>query len=197
MTGADRPVLLLATGNAGKVREVQVLLPHVEVLSLKDRPLDMPEETGTTFEANAVLKAEHASRALGIPVLADDSGLSVDALAGSPGVRSARYAPGTDEDRYLALLAALEGVENRAARFECAMAFAVPGRETLRTHGRCEGKTAKSPRGTGGFGYDPVFELLDGRSMADLSREEKNTVSHRGDALRQMLSHLETYLRPS
>lgn len=183
--------LVLATRNAGKTREVRALLAGVEVLTLDDRPIEMPEETGETFEENAILKAEHASWVLGLPVLADDSGLEVDALGGAPGVRSARYAEGTDEDRYRKLLAALEPAEDRSARFVCVMALARPGAATIVTRGTCEGTIARAPRGDGGFGYDPVF-LVDGaRTMAELSQAEKNAISHRGAALRAMATHLE------
>lgn len=183
--------LFFATGNAGKAREIRSLLPGVEVLTLAERPLAMPEETGETFEANAVLKAEAAATTLGIPAIADDSGLEVDALGGAPGVRSARYAPGTDADRYRALLSALDGRADRAARFVCAMALARPGHRTITVRGTCEGRIGEAPRGEGGFGYDPVFVLEDGRTMAELSREEKNARSHRGAALAALRPHLE------
>ncbi len=184
------PTLLLATGNRNKGVEVQALLgPGVRVETLADHPgLELPPETGETFAANAILKAEAACAALGVPALADDSGLIVDALGGAPGVRSARYADGTDEDRWRKLLGALEDVADaeRTARFACAMAFAVPGAETVVTEGLCEGRIARAPRGAGGFGYDPIFVLPDGRHMAELDREAKGAVSHRGAALRAL-----------
>jgi XTP/dITP diphosphohydrolase len=189
--------LVLATGNPGKAREVKALLPAVEVLTLADRPVEMPEETGETFEANARLKAEHAADVLGVPALADDSGLEVDALGGRPGVHSARYAPGTDEDRYRKLLDELEGEPARSARFVCVMALAAPGRETVLSRGTCEGTIALEPFGDGGFGYDPVFVVGgEDRTMANLTPEEKNERSHRGAALRAMAPHLEALFAP-
>lgn len=186
--------LVVATGNEGKAVEIRAGLEGVTVETLKAHPdIEMPEETGETFEANAILKAEHVCRVLGVPALADDSGLVVDALDGAPGVRSARYAPGTDEDRYVKLLGALEGVpaEKRTCRFVCAMAFAVPGQETIVTRGTSEGSIRTAPQGTSGFGYDPVFGVAgDTRTMAELTIAEKNAISHRGRALAQMRPNL-------
>ncbi len=185
--------LVVATSNEGKVVEIRAALPDdVQVETLKDHPsIAMPEETGETFAANASLKAEHVAKVLGVPALADDSGLVVDALDGAPGVRSARYAPGTDRDRYLHLLRNLEGVQERAARFVCAIAFAIPGAPTHVEEGKCEGTIGGEPVGDGGFGYDPVFVVDDGRTMAQLSVAEKNARSHRGRALAKMRPHLE------
>lgn len=184
--------LVVATTNEGKVVELRAGLIGVTVETLKDHPsIVMPEETGDTFEANARLKAEHVARVLGVPALADDSGLVVDALGGAPGVRSARYVDGSDRDRYLALLANLEGVEARSCRFVCAMALAVPGSATRVEAGACEGQIGRAPRGEGGFGYDPVFVVEDGRTMAELSVAEKNGRSHRGRALAKMRPHLD------
>lgn len=183
--------LVLATGNPGKAREVRALLPEVTVQTLADHPsIEMPPEVAETFEGNAVAKAAHVAEVLGVPVLADDSGLEVDALDGAPGVRSARYAEGTDEDRYVKLLGAMAEVPDaaRTARFRCAMAFVVPGGETTIEQGACEGRIGRRARGDGGFGYDPVFvvgseDLEAGRTMAELSSDEKNAISHRGRAL--------------
>ena len=186
----SRPSLFLATGNPGKAREVRALLPNVQVLTLAERPLPMPEETGVTFEENAVLKAEFAAARLGMPALADDSGLEVDALGGAPGVRSARYAEGTDADRWRKLLAALGESEDRSARFVCALALARPNQAPRVVRGTCEGRIAAAPDGEGGFGYDPIFEVEPGRTMARLSPEEKNRRSHRGAALRALLPEL-------
>lgn len=182
--------LLLATGNQGKAREIRALLPGWEVLTLAERPVDMPEEVGESFEAIAIAKAEAAAAAHGLLTLADDSGLEVDALGGAPGVRSARYAPGSDADRNRALLAALEGETDRRARFVCALAWVAPGRAPEAVRGTCEGHIAVEPIGEGGFGYDPVFMLEDGRTMAMLSAEEKNARSHRSAALRAALPRL-------
>jgi len=129
-------------------------------------------------------------------VLADDSGLAVDALGGAPGVRSARYAPGSDADRIAKLLAALAAVpdERRTARFVCAMVLAAPGADPIAREGTCEGRIGRDPRGDRGFGYDPVFVLADGRTMAELELAEKNRVSHRGRALEAMLPDLRELL---
>lgn len=193
----NKPVLVLATGNPGKAVEVQALLPNVHVETLADHPeVVMPPEDAETFAGNARIKAEHVCRALGVAALADDSGLEVDALGGAPGVRSARYAEGTDRDRYEKLLSALEGVPDalRGARFRCAMAFARPGDLTAETEGTCLGRIARAPAGEGGFGYDPVFLVAGGaRTMAELSREQKNAVSHRANALSAMRPLLEAH----
>ncbi len=196
--------LLIATRNRGKLREYRRLLEGLplELVTLDDVDVDLDvEETGETFEANARLKAEAYARASGLPTLADDSGLEVDALGGAPGVRSARYgAPEarSDEDRYRLLLRRLEGVpeEARTARFVCVVAFADPRAGVLRTaRGTCEGRIARAPRGRHGFGYDPVFLLPDGRTMAELSPEEKNRISHRARALEALRPWLEGWVR--
>lgn len=184
--------LVVATQNEGKAVELRAALTGVEVQTLADHPsIVMPEETGETFEANASAKAEHVAKVLGVPALADDSGLVVDALDGAPGVRSARYAPGSDRDRYEKLLAAMTGIEDRAARFVCAMALAIPGAPTMVVRATSEGRIGFAPRGEGGFGYDPVFEVEgDDRTMAQLTVAEKNALSHRGRALAKMRPHL-------
>jgi XTP/dITP diphosphohydrolase len=160
----------------------------VRVLSLADLGLPSPEETGTSYAENARLKAVAASSASGFLALADDSGLSVDALAGAPGVRSARFGgePSSDERNRHALLAALSGVEpaRRSARFVCALALARAGRIVAETEGTSEGSIAAEPKGDRGFGYDPVFVLPDGRRMAELDPIQKNQVSHRAQAMR-------------
>nr|WP_253264079.1 XTP/dITP diphosphatase [Geobacillus sp. DSP4a] len=164
----------------------------IDVKSLLDFP-DVPdvEETGSTFAENARLKAEAISRRFGCPVIADDSGLVVDALGGRPGVYSARYAGEDKNDaRNIAkLLHELEGVpmEQRTARFHCALAVAIPGRPTAVVEAACEGYIAEAPRGEGGFGYDPVFYLPEkGKTMAELTPEEKNEISHRAKALAKL-----------
>lgn len=188
------PVLVVATKNAGKAVEIQAALPGLEIRTLADHPeLEMPPETGETFEANAAAKALYVAQQLGCPALADDSGLVVDALGGAPGVRSARYAEGSDSDRVKKLLLALEGVpdDQRTARFASAVAFARPGEPVELALGFTEGRIGRQPRGEGGFGYDPVFITEDGRrTMAELTLEEKNAISHRGRALRAILPHL-------
>ncbi len=182
--------LWLATQNRGKVRELQALLPNLDIRSI-DPDLELPDETGETFTENARIKAEFVAESLGEPSLADDSGLCVDELGGAPGVRSARFAPGSDADRCAALLAALGSAEDRRAHFTCALALARPGRPTVFASGRCDGRIALEPSGTGGFGYDPIF-VPDGetRTMAELSSAEKNARSHRAAALAVMLHHL-------
>lgn len=190
-----RPVLLLATTNAGKRREFARLLPPiVTLLSLADLPVAMPNECGTSFAATAAAKALAAADQTGLLVLADDSGLEVDALNGAPGVRSARYAgePASDARNREALLAALAGVPSpfRAARFQCAVAVARPGTIVATAVGSCEGEIADVPSGTLGFGYDPIFRLPDGRTMAELTADEKNGISHRAAAYTAVLPWL-------
>jgi XTP/dITP diphosphohydrolase len=157
----------------------------------------MPEETGTTFLANARLKARAALAATGRPSLADDSGLEVDALGGEPGVFSARYAgvsgPGADEANNAKLLTELAGIHgpNRRARFRCVLVLAAPGVPELVGQGAIEGFVLPALRGPGGFGYDPLFQPEgDERSLAEFAPEEKNRVSHRGQAARQLLALL-------
>jgi XTP/dITP diphosphohydrolase len=186
-----KPRLLFATTNPGKVKELRGLVGDaVEVVSLKDLPpIPEPVEDGETFEANAEKKARAYAEASGLPSLADDSGLCVDALGGRPGVHSARYAEGDDRARYQKLLGELEGLpeERRTASFQCALCLAMPGGEARIEVGRCEGRILTGPRGSHGFGYDPVFFIPAlGKTMAELTPEEKAGVSHRGQAFRRM-----------
>ena len=182
--------LLVATNNPGKIREYQNLLTglNVELCGLADLELtDEVDEIGQTFEANARLKATAYGRASGLLTLADDSGLEVEALGGAPGVYSARYAGkgATDADRYNKLLAALDGVpwEKRAARFRCVIALAWPDGRLETFDGQCEGVIAFEPKGTNGFGFDPVFYMPEhGGTMAELPEERKNQISHRARA---------------
>ncbi len=190
--------LVIATKNAGKVEEIRELLsdiPGLEVVSLLDLPPDaVPpiKETGKTFEENAYIKAYAVARATGLASLADDSGLEVDVLGGKPGVRSARFGGEgiSDEERNRKLLALLENVpfEKRTARFRCCMVLVVPPEfERYTVEGVCEGYIATEPRGKHGFGYDPIFYLPSlKKTMAELPREKKNEISHRGKALRAM-----------
>ncbi len=190
--------LIVATKNKGKVSEIGKILEGtgVELLSLSDLPdIVMPEETGATFEENALLKARAISTAAGIAALADDSGLEVDSLGGRPGVFSARYAgtDATDEENYIKLLGELEGVPEakRTARFRCAVAFVASNGTSAVFHGTLEGQIAQVPSGTGGFGYDPVFYIpSEGRTSAELSPEEKNRISHRAKALAGFKAYL-------
>lgn len=187
--------VIVATKNEGKVREFRALLEKygIRCKSLRDIELHHVtiEETGETFRENAFIKAETIKKALHAPVLADDSGLIVDALCGKPGVYSARYAgmDVTDEENNEKLLRELQDVPlpKRTARFVCAIAFVIPGKEPLFTEGICEGTIAKQIAGSGGFGYDPLF-IPQGydKTMAELGEAEKNKLSHRFHALKQL-----------
>ena len=180
--------LLVATHNPGKVREYRELLAQlpIEVTYLDAEGITQEvEETGETFAANAILKAQAYAATSGLWTWADDSGLEVDALDGAPGIYSSRYAgPGaTDADRYRKLLDALTGVawSQRTARFRCVVALATPDGQLQTAEGTCEGIIAFGPTGSNGFGYDPVFFLPDrGVTMAQLPAEVKNRISHRG-----------------
>ena len=191
---------VLASHNKKKMAEMRAILSElgVEILSQADVGVDIePEETGTTFEENALIKAEAIMQATGLPAIADDSGLVVDALNGEPGVYSARYGgEGLDDTgRWQLLLKNMEGKENRACRFVSVICCAFPDGSQLMTRGECHGVVAEGPRGEGGFGYDPVFWLPEkGKSMAELSPEEKNSISHRGNALRVFKEELEKKL---
>jgi len=182
--------LLVATNNPGKIREYDDLLAglRLDLCGLAEVGLDAEvEETGQTFAENALLKALAYGRASRLLTLADDSGLEVEALGGAPGVYSARYAGkgASDADRYRKLLAALEGGpwEKRAARFRCVIALAWPDGRIETFEGQCDGVIAFEPRGTNGFGFDPVFYMPEhGCTMAELPTEVKNRVSHRARA---------------
>ncbi|MEA3345820.1 MAG: XTP/dITP diphosphatase [Chloroflexota bacterium] len=182
--------LLIATRNRGKLREYEALLAGLELqlVDLTEMGISLEvEETGETFEENAVLKARAYAQASGLLTLADDSGLEVDALGGEPGVRTARYGGrgASDEDRYRLLLRRLEGVPKgeRGARFRCVIAIATPDGELHTAEGVCEGCIAFQPRGSHGFGYDPVFFVPEyGCTMAQLPPEVKNRISHRARA---------------
>lgn len=187
------PRLLLATSNPGKAREVREILAGTgwEVATPRDLGLAMaaPIETARSYAENAIAKAVAAARASGLPALADDSGIEVDALDGAPGPLSARFGGPTltDAERCALLLRRLEGVPTgrRGARFRAVVALALPGNRAVTREGVLEGRIALAPRGANGFGYDPVFELPDGRTAAELGAE-KQTVSHRARALAAM-----------
>ena len=193
--------ILIATGNPGKLREIQAVFADVPVAwcTLGDLPA-MPEavEDGATFEANADKKALHYASLSALWTLADDSGLVVDALGGAPGVRSARYSPsGRDPDNNRKLVAELAGVpqEQRTARFVCCVALARPGAVLARARGTFEGQVIDTPRGANGFGYDPHFWLPElERTSAELEPAHKNRISHRGNALRALLPQLRTLI---
>ena len=192
------PVLVVATGNPGKIEELAAVIAPAgyTVLGLNALSNDMPvEETGATFEANAKLKAESYSLRTPHLVLADDSGLEVDALGGAPGVLSARYGGLglTDAERCAYLLAALADTPDpqRTARFRCVLALAREGRTLEVFDGAVEGTILKAPRGGLGFGYDPIFfHAPSGKAFGELSRAEKDAVSHRGAALRKLMEVL-------
>ncbi len=192
---------VLATHNPGKLREMGEILKDfgIEVVSPRDLGLTVDvEETGTTFAENAMLKAKAICKAAGLPAIADDSGLCVDALGGAPGVYSARYGGEglDDKGRYMLLLSSLRGAPTRAAHFACAVACAFPNGDTLTAEGRCDGSIAYAPLGEGGFGYDPVFLLPGtGKTFGQLTQEEKSAVSHRGRALKDFAGKLEAYLK--
>jgi XTP/dITP diphosphohydrolase len=191
---------VLASNNKGKLREMREILGEagVSVLSQSEAGIQVePEETGTTFEENALIKARAACSAAGIPAIADDSGLAVDALGGAPGIYSARYGNcATDEERVELLLENMRGKEQRSARFVSCIAAVFPNGDELITCGECEGEITQSPAGENGFGYDPVFYMACfGRTLAEVSAEEKNGVSHRGKALRAMKTKLDEYFK--
>jgi XTP/dITP diphosphohydrolase len=186
--------LILATRNSHKVRELAPLLAPYELLPLPHE-IELPPETGTTFTANALIKARAAAGATGEPAVADDSGIEAVALGGAPGVWSARYAgeDATDEENLAKLLAEVPDAGDRRVAYVCVLAFVDPGGEERVVEGRCTGVLAHQPRGDGGFGYDPAFvpdDYPDERTMAELSREEKDAISHRGRAARALRGEL-------
>ena len=186
--------IVLASRNAHKLRELAELMgPYV----LEPLPADvqLPPETGTTFADNALIKARSAAAATGQPTVADDSGIEAAALGGAPGVWSARYAgeDATDQENLAKLLTEVPAEGDRRVTYVCALAYVEPGGRRELVHGRCEGTLALSPRGEGGFGYDPAFLPDDGpggRTMAELSPEEKDRISHRGRAARALVQRL-------
>jgi XTP/dITP diphosphohydrolase len=192
-----RAPLLFASTNSGKLRELRALAHGLTVLSPDDvSPLPLVAETENTLEDNARKKALAWARASSLVTLADDSGLFVDALGGRPGIHSARYAPGDDAARVARLLAELDGVAEpaRTASFRCALCLAAPSGQSVVETGSCQGIVTRVPRGTGGFGYDPVLLLPElGRTMAELSPTEKARVSHRARAFARMEPWFQAY----
>ncbi|MCJ7594014.1 MAG: XTP/dITP diphosphatase [Desulfobacterales bacterium] len=184
--------LVLATRNQGKILEFRELFSgfDVEIRGLMDfGPIPPVSEEGETFEENAYQKAFFTAKVLGLAALADDSGLVVEALGGAPGVRSARYAGegASDEANNRKLLEAMEGMDNRKAAFECVIALAVPRGPALIYEGRCEGEITREGLGANGFGYDPAFYYPPlKKTFAQISREEKNSISHRGRAMAEL-----------
>lgn len=188
--------LLIASNNQKKLKEIKEILSGFFLpVSLSEKGIvSEPEETGTTFEENALIKARAAALLSGFPSLADDSGLSVEALCGAPGVYSARYAgePTDDEKNNRLLLENMKGKTDRRAKFVSSVVLVLSSGQVLSAHGECEGIILEEGRGKNGFGYDPLFYLPEfGKTMAELSPEEKNAVSHRGRALRNLREKLE------
>ena len=189
--------IVVGSRNSGKIREIQAVLADFPycVTGLSDQTIPDAEETGTTFQENAILKAQYYCQHTGEYCLADDSGLEVDALDGAPGVYSARYAgeQASDEENNQKLLSALTGIpmQRRTARFRSVLALAGPDGSLMLAEGVCEGIVLFEARGTGGFGYDPLFLMPDQRkTLAEMTLAEKNLVSHRGNALRAFKQQL-------
>ena len=188
--------IVIASHNQGKIAEFRKMLAplEIEVCSAQDLSLPDVEETGTTFEENSRLKAETLAKLSGLPCLADDSGLCVDALSGRPGVYSARYAPNRDFDKGMDMLLAelkQSGFDNRSAHFSCVLALAIPGEETKVFEGRVDGKIALEKSGNKGFGYDPIF-IPDGfnKTFGHFEADEKARISHRGRELEKFMDYL-------
>ena len=183
--------VVLATGNAGKLVEMRAILAahQLDVIAQGELGIEPPVEDGASFVANALIKARHAAARSGLPAIADDSGLEVDALGGRPGIHSARYSgPAASEAGNNALLLAeLEGIpdEGRGARYRCAMVFVRNAADPLPVVAQAawEGRIGREPRGSGGFGFDPLFIVAGDHTVAELAADEKNRVSHRGQAL--------------
>lgn len=192
--------LVIATRNKGKTAEIRDLLKGfpVDIKNLDDfGPLPPLKEDGNTFDENAYQKASFAAKILGLPALADDSGLLVEALDGAPGIHSARYAGenATDEQRYLKLLEEMKGKSNRNAAFECVISIAVPTGPALTYVARCQGLITERPAGSNGFGYDPIFFYPPlNKTFAQLTREEKSRVSHRGKAFAELKDEFDKVL---
>lgn len=182
--------IIIASNNKGKIEDFKAIFPKANVIGISEIAPDFDvEETGTTFEENAILKSETASKALNKIVIADDSGLSVQSLYGEPGIYSARYAgePKDDQANIEKLLSNLKDKENKNAEFVCAIAVSEPGKDTLTYVGKVQGEIIDEQRGENGFGYDPIFFVpsLD-KTMAELTAAEKSAISHRGNAIKLM-----------
>ena len=192
---SEGEVVFLASRNQHKLRELAELLPGIRLMPLPGG-VELPPEQGESFAANALIKGRAAYRATGGRAIADDSGIEAAALDGRPGIRSARYAghDASDAENLAKLLHEVdEAGENRRVAYVCALAYVDEDGHELLFEGRCEGKLAREPRGTGGFGYDPAFipdEATGERTMAELGPEEKNAISHRGRAARMLARHL-------
>ena len=188
--------IVIATGNSGKINDFKAVFKEYEVVGIKTLLPDFEvEETAGTFSGNAVLKSEAASKALGLPVISDDSGLSVDGLDGAPGIYSARYAgeDATDADNNAKLLEEMSGVSDRKAHFTCVIALSIPGEETRTYTGILDGEILEEPRGTEGFGYDPLFKTDDGIFLGMINSKEKGEISHRSKALKKLMDDGEVF----
>jgi XTP/dITP diphosphohydrolase len=186
--------VVLASRNEHKLRELSAMMAPFELDPLPE-DVRLPPETGTTFADNALAKARAAAAATGRPAMADDSGIEAAALRGAPGVWSARYAGdgASDEENLARLLREVPEDGDRSVAYVCALAYVEPGGREEVVHGRCEGVLARAPRGSGGFGYDPAFvpdDYPDGRTMAELTPEDKDAISHRGRAARELRKRL-------
>jgi len=196
-----KQIIVIATRNKGKVREFQQLLNDfpVEFQSLSDfGPIPEVVEDGVTFDDNAYKKAAFTAKVLGLPAIADDSGLAVEALNGAPGVYSARYAGenASDADNIAKLLMEMQGKTNRKAAFHCVISIAVPSGPALTYEGQCHGEITTEPHGTSGFGYDPIFFYPKfGKTFAEVTTEQKNRVSHRGIALKEMADEFDKVMK--
>lgn len=187
---------VLASNNKKKLKEMNDILSRdgYSVISMAEAGITSePEENGTTFEENALIKARAAAKESGRPCIADDSGLEVDALDGAPGVYSARYCAGSDMDRVMYLLKNMEGKSDREARFVSAVACVFPGGKEIVVRGECHGEILKELKGEGGFGYDPVFYVpAEGCTFAEMAQERKNMISHRANAMEKLRQELKT-----
>lgn len=193
--------LILASNNKAKLREFKRMFEgtEVEIVSQREAGYDFEvEETGTTFEENSYLKAKAVTDASGCAAIADDSGIEVDCLGGEPGIYSARYGVGhdaSDEERNNYMLAKMGDSTDRTARYVCAVCCTLPNGDVLRTRGECEGEILFAPKGEGGFGYDPLFVPVGfDRTMAEITPEEKDAISHRGKATREFVEMFKEYL---
>ena len=197
---SEKMTLVIATSNRGKTAEIRDLLTDFPI-NIKNLdafgPIPPVVEDGDTFDENAYKKASFVSKILGLPALADDSGLVVDALDGAPGIYSARYAGenATDQQRYTKLLKEMRGKTNRKAAFECVISIAVPTGAALTYEARCEGLIAEKPAGESGFGYDPIFYYPPlNKTFGELTRKEKSRISHRGKALHEVREEFDKVL---
>tara|TARA_Y100000766_G_scaffold158053_1_gene135867 strand:+ start:1723 stop:2304 length:582 start_codon:yes stop_codon:yes gene_type:complete len=190
--------IAVATKNQGKLKEFKELASNTdyEFIHLPENIIDLPPETGSSFYENALIKAEFVSKKLGMPAIGDDSGLEVDALGGKPGIYSARYSEsGTDQDNCLKLIKDMEPYETnlRSARFRCCLVGYFEGM-IIKSYGSLEGGIATEFKGSQGFGYDPIFITKNGSHLAELSKKEKNKISHRSEAFKDILKELHKFV---